>query len=156
MGGVQQCNNTTSSCANTGGPIHSQGNPISVAPDVAILVSRKNGILVKLKRNLVFKDYFDTYSEDIDEIDGEELEVTTPIQRRQIQCISLSPVQAITTTNEVIRSPQPGPPHLPLAPQICNHPWPEPLETQVPQNLNHSLNTFTTGISPVISLIRQR
>ncbi|MBW0577011.1 hypothetical protein O181_116726 [Austropuccinia psidii MF-1] len=33
--------------------------------------------------------------------------MTTPIQERRIQSTSLSPVQASTTTNEVIRPPQP-------------------------------------------------
>ncbi|MBW0558760.1 hypothetical protein O181_098475 [Austropuccinia psidii MF-1] len=38
--------------------------------------------------------------------------MTTPIQQRRIQSPSLSPVQASTTNNEVIRSPQP--PQLPI------------------------------------------
>ncbi|MBW0517038.1 hypothetical protein O181_056753 [Austropuccinia psidii MF-1] len=42
-----------------------------------------------------------------DDIDGEELEITNPIQKRRIQSTSLSPVQASTTTNEVIRPCQP-------------------------------------------------
>ncbi|MBW0571177.1 hypothetical protein O181_110892 [Austropuccinia psidii MF-1] len=33
--------------------------------------------------------------------------MTTPIKKRRIQSTSLSPVQASTTTNEVIRPPQP-------------------------------------------------
>ncbi|MBW0547140.1 hypothetical protein O181_086855 [Austropuccinia psidii MF-1] len=83
MQGVQQWTNTSSSWANTGGPIHPQGSPIGVAPEVLILVTRN------------------------DELDGEELEMTTPIQKRRIQSTSLSPVQASTTPNEVIRPPQP-------------------------------------------------
>ncbi|MBW0576615.1 hypothetical protein O181_116330 [Austropuccinia psidii MF-1] len=47
-----------------------------------------------------------------DEIDGEELEITTPIQKRRIQSTSLSPVQASTITNEVIRPPQPPQPPI--------------------------------------------
>ncbi|MBW0579892.1 hypothetical protein O181_119607 [Austropuccinia psidii MF-1] len=38
--------------------------------------------------------------------------MTTPIQKRRIQSLSQSPVQASTTNNEVIRSPQP--PQLPI------------------------------------------
>ncbi|MBW0587542.1 hypothetical protein O181_127257 [Austropuccinia psidii MF-1] len=38
--------------------------------------------------------------------------MTTPIQKRRIQSPSQSPVQASTTNNEVIRSPQP--PQLPI------------------------------------------
>ncbi|MBW0568210.1 hypothetical protein O181_107925 [Austropuccinia psidii MF-1] len=98
--------------ANIGGSINPQGNPIGVAPEVPILVTRKDGKLGKLKRNLVVQDEIDTDSEGSDEIDGEELEITTPIQKRRIQSTSQSPVQAITTSNEVIRSPQP--PQLPI------------------------------------------
>ncbi|MBW0560594.1 hypothetical protein O181_100309 [Austropuccinia psidii MF-1] len=36
--------------------------------------------------------------------------MTTPIQKRRIQSTSLSPIQASTTINEVIRSPQPPQP----------------------------------------------
>ncbi|MBW0569246.1 hypothetical protein O181_108961 [Austropuccinia psidii MF-1] len=61
MRGVQQWTNTSSSWANTGGPIHPQGNPIG---------------------------------------------------KRIIQSTSLSPVQASTTTNEVIRPPQPPQPPI--------------------------------------------
>ncbi|MBW0565863.1 hypothetical protein O181_105578 [Austropuccinia psidii MF-1] len=46
------------------------------------------------------------------ELDGEELEMTTPIQKRRIQSTSLSQVQASTTTNEVIRPPQPPQPPI--------------------------------------------
>ncbi|MBW0482905.1 hypothetical protein O181_022620 [Austropuccinia psidii MF-1] len=77
------------------------------APEVPILVTQKDVILGKLKRNLVVQDENDTDAEGSDEIDGEELEITTPIQKRRIQSTSLSPVQASTTTHEVIRSPQP-------------------------------------------------
>ncbi|MBW0514463.1 hypothetical protein O181_054178 [Austropuccinia psidii MF-1] len=82
---VQQWNNTRSSWANIGGYIHPQGNPIGVAPEVPILVTRKDGRLGKLKRNLVVQDEIDTDAEGSDEIDGEELEMTTPIQKRKIQ-----------------------------------------------------------------------
>ncbi|MBW0555724.1 hypothetical protein O181_095439 [Austropuccinia psidii MF-1] len=112
MRGFQQWNNTRSSWANIGGSIHPQGNPIGVAPEVPILVTRKDGKLGKLKRNLVVQDEIDTDSEGSDEIDGEELEMTTPIQKRRIQSPSQSPVQASTTNNEVISSPQP--PQLPI------------------------------------------
>ncbi|MBW0546667.1 hypothetical protein O181_086382 [Austropuccinia psidii MF-1] len=75
------------------------------------LVTRKDGRLGKLKRNLVVQDENDTDAEGSDEIDGEELEITTPIQKRRIQSTSLSPVQASATTNKVIRPPQlPQPP----------------------------------------------
>ncbi|MBW0576497.1 hypothetical protein O181_116212 [Austropuccinia psidii MF-1] len=42
MRGVKQQTNTISSWANTGGPIHPQGNPIEVASEVPILVTRKD------------------------------------------------------------------------------------------------------------------
>ncbi|MBW0509683.1 hypothetical protein O181_049398 [Austropuccinia psidii MF-1] len=86
---------------------HSNCNPIGVAPEVSILATRKDGRLGKLKRNLVFQDEVDTDDEGSDEIDGEELEMTTPIQKRIIQSTSLSPVQASITIHEVIRSPLP-------------------------------------------------
>ncbi|MBW0492177.1 hypothetical protein O181_031892 [Austropuccinia psidii MF-1] len=53
MRGVQQWTNTSSSWANTGGPIHPQGSP------------RKDGRLGKLKRNLVVQDENDTDAEGI-------------------------------------------------------------------------------------------
>ncbi|MBW0543552.1 hypothetical protein O181_083267 [Austropuccinia psidii MF-1] len=112
MRGVQQWTNTRSSWANTGLPIHPQGNPIGVAPKVLILVTRKDGRLGKLKRNLVVQDENDTDAEDSDELDGEELKMTTPIQKKRIQCTSLSPVQASTTTHGVIRPPQPPQPPI--------------------------------------------
>ncbi|MBW0465500.1 hypothetical protein O181_005215 [Austropuccinia psidii MF-1] len=112
MRGAQQWTNTSSSWANTGGPIHPQGNPIVVAPEVPILVTRKDGRLGKLKRNLVVKDEHDTDAEGSDELDGEELEATTPIQKRRIQYTSLSQFQASTTIHEVIRSPQPPQPPI--------------------------------------------
>ncbi|MBW0468084.1 hypothetical protein O181_007799 [Austropuccinia psidii MF-1] len=112
MRGVQQWTNTSSSWAKNGGPIHPQGNPIGVAQEVPILVSRKDGRLGKLKRNLVVQDKNDTDAEGSDELDGEELEMTTPIQKRRIQSTSLYPVQASTTTNEVIRPPQPPQPPI--------------------------------------------
>ncbi|MBW0462096.1 hypothetical protein O181_001811 [Austropuccinia psidii MF-1] len=93
------------SWANIGGPIDPQGNPIGVAQEVPILVSRKDGRLGKLKRNLVVQDDFDT-----DEIDGEELEIATPLHRRRTESTSPSPVQASTTTHEMIRSSQPPQP----------------------------------------------
>ncbi|MBW0525401.1 hypothetical protein O181_065116 [Austropuccinia psidii MF-1] len=107
MRGVQQW-------TNTGGPIHPQGNPIGVTPEVPILVTRNDGRLGKLKGNLVVQDENDTYYEGSDALDGEELEITTPIQERRIQSTSLSPVQVSTTIHEVIRSPQ-----LPQAPIRC-------------------------------------
>ncbi|MBW0498577.1 hypothetical protein O181_038292 [Austropuccinia psidii MF-1] len=48
----------------------------------------------------------DTNSQGSDEKDGEELEATTPIHRRRIEYTSISPVQANTTTHEVIRCPK--------------------------------------------------
>ncbi|MBW0582226.1 hypothetical protein O181_121941 [Austropuccinia psidii MF-1] len=107
MRGVQQWNNTRSSWANIGGAIHPQGNPIGVAPEVPILVTRKDGKLGKLKRNFVVQDEIDTDAGGSDEIDGAELEITTPIQKRRIQSLSQSSVQASTTNHKVIRSPQP-------------------------------------------------
>ncbi|MBW0562422.1 hypothetical protein O181_102137 [Austropuccinia psidii MF-1] len=83
--GVQQWTNTSSSWANTGGPIHPQGNHIGLAPEVPILVTRKDGRLGRLKRNLVVQDENDTDAEGI---------------------------QASTTTNEVIRPPQPPQPPI--------------------------------------------
>ncbi|MBW0496198.1 hypothetical protein O181_035913 [Austropuccinia psidii MF-1] len=70
MRGVQQWNNTSSSWANIGGSIHPKGNPIGVAPEVPILVTRKDVKLGKMKRNLVVQDEIDTDSEGSDEIDG--------------------------------------------------------------------------------------
>ncbi|MBW0565725.1 hypothetical protein O181_105440 [Austropuccinia psidii MF-1] len=121
MRGVQQWTNTNSSWANTGGPIPPQGNPIGVSPEVPILVTRKNGRIGKLKRNLVVQDEINTDAEGSDEIDGEELEITTPIQKRRIQCPSLSPAPASTTIHEVIRSPQPP------EPPIRSPTWPSTL-----------------------------
>ncbi|MBW0462818.1 hypothetical protein O181_002533 [Austropuccinia psidii MF-1] len=72
MRGVQQWTKATSSWANIEGPI-------GVAPEVPISVTRNDGRLGKLKRNLVVQDVVDTDSERSDEIDGEEHEVTTPI-----------------------------------------------------------------------------
>ncbi|MBW0573196.1 hypothetical protein O181_112911 [Austropuccinia psidii MF-1] len=85
MRGVQQWTNTSSSLANTGGLINPQVNPIGVAPAVTILVTKKDGRLGKLKRNSVVQDENDTDAEGCDELDGEELEMTTPIQKRRIQ-----------------------------------------------------------------------
>ncbi|MBW0571253.1 hypothetical protein O181_110968 [Austropuccinia psidii MF-1] len=85
--GVQQWTDTRSSWANTGGPIHPQGDPIGVVPEVPILVTRKDGRLEKLKGNLVVQDENDTDAEGI---------------------------KASTTTNEVIRPlQQPQPPIRP-------------------------------------------
>ncbi|MBW0559520.1 hypothetical protein O181_099235 [Austropuccinia psidii MF-1] len=83
MRGVQQWTNTSSSWDNTGGPIHPQGNPIGVAQEVPILVTRKDGRLGKLKRNLMVQDENDTDAEGTS-----------------------------TTTNEVIRPPQPPQPPI--------------------------------------------
>ncbi|MBW0471125.1 hypothetical protein O181_010840 [Austropuccinia psidii MF-1] len=78
---------------------------------VPILVTRKEGRLGKLKRNFVVQDENDTDAEGSDELYGEELEITTPIQKRRIQSTSLSPVQASAPIHEVIRSlQQPQPP----------------------------------------------
>ncbi|MBW0578863.1 hypothetical protein O181_118578 [Austropuccinia psidii MF-1] len=81
MRGVQQWNITKGSWANTGGPIPPQRNPIGAAPEVPIFVTRKDGQLGQLKRNLVVQDEIDTDSEGSDQIDGEELEITTTIQK---------------------------------------------------------------------------
>ncbi|MBW0491674.1 hypothetical protein O181_031389 [Austropuccinia psidii MF-1] len=97
MRGVQKWTNTSSSWANNGGPIHPQGSLIGVAPEVLIFVTRKDGRLGKLKRNLVVQDENDTDAEGSDELDGEEFEMTTPIQKITIQSTSLSPVQASPT-----------------------------------------------------------
>ncbi|MBW0473315.1 hypothetical protein O181_013030 [Austropuccinia psidii MF-1] len=91
---------------------HSNCNPIGVAPEVPILVTRKDGRLGKLKRYLVVQDDNDSDAEGSDELDGEELEMNTPIQKRRIQFTSLSPVQASTTAHEVIRPPQPPQPPI--------------------------------------------
>ncbi|MBW0543705.1 hypothetical protein O181_083420 [Austropuccinia psidii MF-1] len=47
-----------------------QGNPIGVAPEAPILVTRKVGRLGKLTRNLVVQDEVDTDAEGSDETDG--------------------------------------------------------------------------------------
>ncbi|MBW0476079.1 hypothetical protein O181_015794 [Austropuccinia psidii MF-1] len=78
----------------------------SNSPEVPILVTRKDGRVGKLKRNLVVQDENYTDAEGSDELEGEELEMTTPIEKRRIQSTSLSPVQTSTTTHEVIRPPQ--------------------------------------------------
>ncbi|MBW0533533.1 hypothetical protein O181_073248 [Austropuccinia psidii MF-1] len=97
MRAVQQWNNTSSSWANIGGTIQYQGNHIGMAPEVPILVTRKDGKPGRLNINLVIQDEIDTDAEGSDEIDGEELEMTTPIQKRRIPSPSLSTVQASTT-----------------------------------------------------------
>ncbi|MBW0542077.1 hypothetical protein O181_081792 [Austropuccinia psidii MF-1] len=84
----------------------------SNSPEVPILATRKDGRLGKLKTNLVVQDENDTDAEGSDELDGEALEMTTLIQKRRIQSTPLSPVQASTTTNEVIRPPQPPQPPI--------------------------------------------
>ncbi|MBW0546607.1 hypothetical protein O181_086322 [Austropuccinia psidii MF-1] len=94
MRGVQKWNNTKSSLANIRGPIHPQDNPIGVAPEVPIFVTRKDGRFGN------------------DEIDVEESEIATLFHRRRIESASPSPVQAVTTTHEVIRSPQPPQPPI--------------------------------------------
>ncbi|MBW0593445.1 hypothetical protein O181_133160 [Austropuccinia psidii MF-1] len=68
-------------------------------PLIPPLVTTKYGKLGKLKRNLVVQDEIDTDAEGSDEIDGEYLEITPPIQKRRIQSPSQSPVQASTTNN---------------------------------------------------------
>ncbi|MBW0491008.1 hypothetical protein O181_030723 [Austropuccinia psidii MF-1] len=70
MRGIQKINNTNTSWANTGGPIPPQGNPIGVAPEVPILVTRKDGRLGKLKHNLLVQDEIDTDAEGSHEIYG--------------------------------------------------------------------------------------
>ncbi|MBW0481489.1 hypothetical protein O181_021204 [Austropuccinia psidii MF-1] len=139
--GVQKWNNTNSSWANIGGCIHPQGNPIGVAPEVPILVTRKDGILFTLKQSLVVQDDVDTDAEGSYEIDAEGLEITTPIYRKRIESTSPSPVQANTTTHELIRSPNQA-----IHTCLYLHQWPALLETQFLQNLNQSLTTVTTGI----------
>ncbi|MBW0565879.1 hypothetical protein O181_105594 [Austropuccinia psidii MF-1] len=113
MRGVQPWNHATSSCASTGGPIHPHGNPIGVAPEVPLLVTRKDGRVVKLKRNLVVPEDLDADAEGSDELDGEELAVATPIQKRRIKSTPSPPVLACATNLEVQRSPQPLPPSNP-------------------------------------------
>ncbi|MBW0552362.1 hypothetical protein O181_092077 [Austropuccinia psidii MF-1] len=113
MRGVQFWNHTKSSWASTGGPIHTQGNPIGVAPEAPILVTRKDGRVVKLKRSLLVPEDLDADAEGSDELDGEELAVTTPIQKRRIQPTPSPPVLACATNLEVQRSPQPLPPSNP-------------------------------------------
>ncbi|MBW0536676.1 hypothetical protein O181_076391 [Austropuccinia psidii MF-1] len=133
-----------------------QGNPIGLAPEVPILVTRKDGRLGKLKGNLVVQDENDTDAEGSDDLDGEELEITTPIPKRRMKSTSLSPVPVSTTIHKVIRSPQPGHPHLPLPSPIFNHLWPAIIETQCLQSLNKSLTNVNAAISLETSLIRRR
>ncbi|MBW0538111.1 hypothetical protein O181_077826 [Austropuccinia psidii MF-1] len=127
-----------------------------MASKVPILVTRHDGRLGKLKRNLVVQDEVDTDAEDSDGLDGEELEMTTPNQKMRIKSTSLSPFQASTTIHELIRSPQPGHPHFPPPQPMFNQPWPALLESQCPQNLSQSLTTVNAGISLEISLIKRR
>ncbi|MBW0560310.1 hypothetical protein O181_100025, partial [Austropuccinia psidii MF-1] len=82
------------------------------APEVPIWVTKKDGRLGKLKRSLVVQDEYDTDAEGSDDLDGEELEITTPIQKRRIQTTSLFPVQASTATHKVISPPQPPQPPI--------------------------------------------
>ncbi|MBW0539065.1 hypothetical protein O181_078780 [Austropuccinia psidii MF-1] len=84
----------------------------SNSPEVPILVTRKDGRRGKLKRNLVVQDENDTDTEGSDALDGEELEMTTLIQKRRIQSTSLSPVQASISIHGVIRPPQPPQPPI--------------------------------------------
>ncbi|MBW0485890.1 hypothetical protein O181_025605 [Austropuccinia psidii MF-1] len=84
------------------------------------------------------------------------LKLLPPSKKRRIQSTSPSPVQASTTTPEVIRPPQPGHPHLPPPPPIFKNQWPALLVTKCLSNLNQSLTTFAAGISPETSLIRKR
>ncbi|MBW0550336.1 hypothetical protein O181_090051 [Austropuccinia psidii MF-1] len=58
------------------------------------------------------RDEIDTDAECSDELDGEELEIITTIQKRRIQSTSLSPFPVSTTIHEVIRSPQPPQPPI--------------------------------------------
>ncbi|MBW0473911.1 hypothetical protein O181_013626 [Austropuccinia psidii MF-1] len=74
------------------------------------LLTRKDGRPGRLEKNLVFQDEFHTDAVGSEELDGEELEITTPIQKRRIKSTSLFPVQASTTIHKVIRSPQPPQP----------------------------------------------
>ncbi|MBW0468606.1 hypothetical protein O181_008321 [Austropuccinia psidii MF-1] len=60
-----------------------QGHPIGVAPEVHILITRKDGRLGKLKENLVVQYEVDTDAEGSDELHGEELELTTPIPKKE-------------------------------------------------------------------------
>ncbi|MBW0506857.1 hypothetical protein O181_046572 [Austropuccinia psidii MF-1] len=57
-------------------PFALTANPL-VSPEVPILVTRKDGGLGKLERDLVVQDEVDTDAEGSDELDGEELEMTT-------------------------------------------------------------------------------
>ncbi|MBW0594190.1 hypothetical protein O181_133905, partial [Austropuccinia psidii MF-1] len=136
MRGVHQWNSTSSSWANIGGSIHPKGIPIGVAPEVPILVTRKDGNLGKLKRNLVVQDEIDTDAVGSDEIDGEETKITSPIQKRRIQSNHLN----------FQLDPQPGYPHLPLPLPVSKHLWPPLPETQCLQNLNQSLKPVAAGI----------
>ncbi|MBW0506874.1 hypothetical protein O181_046589, partial [Austropuccinia psidii MF-1] len=141
--------------ANIGGSIHPRGNPIGVAPEFPILVTRKDGKLGKLKRNLVVEDETDADAEGSDKINGEELEMTTPIQKRRIQSPSQSPVQSITTNHEVIRSPQPlklpiisrsMPSTLSSTSTSIQPPVASTSRDQCLQNLNQSVKLVATGI----------
>ncbi|MBW0553210.1 hypothetical protein O181_092925 [Austropuccinia psidii MF-1] len=147
MRGVQQWNNTSSCWPTLEDPFTPKEIPLEWLQRFPFWSPGK-------MENLV-QDEIDTDAEGSDAIDGEELEITTPIQKRRIQFTSKFPVQAITTNNEVIRSPnylnfqldaQPGHPHLPVPLPVSNHLWPAPLETQCLQNLNQSLKPVATGI----------
>ncbi|MBW0567864.1 hypothetical protein O181_107579 [Austropuccinia psidii MF-1] len=70
MRGAQHLNHTKSSWASTVGSIHPQGNPIGVVPEIPILVTSKDGRVVKLKRNLVVPEDLDADAEGSDELDG--------------------------------------------------------------------------------------
>ncbi|MBW0476201.1 hypothetical protein O181_015916 [Austropuccinia psidii MF-1] len=119
-----------------------QGNPIGVAPELLILVTRKDGRLGKLKRNLVVQDENDTDSECSDEHYGEELEITTPIQKQRIQSTSLSPVPVITTIHEVIMSPPT------TQPPINSPTWPSTLASTSSNIQPPMASTYRDPMSP--------
>ncbi|MBW0495875.1 hypothetical protein O181_035590 [Austropuccinia psidii MF-1] len=72
MRGVQQWNNTSSSWANIGGSIHPKEIPLEWPQRFPFWSPEK-------MENLVVEDEIDADAEGSDEIDGEELEMTTPI-----------------------------------------------------------------------------
>ncbi|MBW0515635.1 hypothetical protein O181_055350 [Austropuccinia psidii MF-1] len=72
------------------------------APEVPILVTRKDGTAESFKRKIIIG----SNSEGTDNPDGEELEMVFSIPRRIIQHTSKSHTQLTTATREEVWSPQ--------------------------------------------------
>ncbi|MBW0588757.1 hypothetical protein O181_128472 [Austropuccinia psidii MF-1] len=110
----KQWNDTRSSWANIGGSIHPQGNPIGVAPEAPILVTRKDGKLGKLKRNLVVQDEIDTDAEGTSTTNHE---VIRSPQRPQLPIRSPTRPSTLSSTSTSIQPPVASNYRDPMSPQ---------------------------------------